>query len=137
MIRKHFLTAQFSKFLLVGGLAAAVNFGARIVLSIYMSYGWAVFIAYLFGMTTAYFLSKIWVFEQSGRSIASEVYYFSIVNIVAVTQVWIISVGLAQYIFPRIGIFKYSEEIAHFIGLAVPVFTSFLGHKYMSFNKKV
>ena len=137
MIRKHFLTTQFAKFLLVGGLAASVNFGIRIILSIYMSYGWAVFMAYLFGMTTAYFLTKMWVFEKTGRSIASEAWYFSIVNIVAVAQVWIISVGLAQYIFPRIGIFNYSEEIAHLIGLSVPVFTSFLGHKYMSFKKKV
>ncbi len=137
MIRKHFLTSEFAKFLLVGGIAAGVNFGIRIVLSVVMSYGWAVFIAYLFGMTTAYILSKIWVFEGSGRSITSEAYYFTIVNIIAVAQVWIISVGLAQYVFPRVGINSYSEEIAHFIGLSVPIFTSFLGHKYMSFKKKV
>ena len=137
MIKKHFLTPQFAKFLLVGGMAAGVNFGARILLSLYFSYGWAVFIAYIFGMTTAYFLSKIWVFEVSGRSGVSEAYYFSIVNIIAVVQVWIISVGLAQYIFPRIGVDFYSEEIAHLIGLSVPIFTSYLGHKYISFKKKV
>ncbi len=137
MIKKHFFTPQFAKFLLVGGLAAVVNFVARIILSLYLSYGWAVFVAYLFGMTTAYFLSKIWVFDKTGRSVASEAYYFTIVNIIAVIQVWFISVILAQYLFPRIGVFNYSEEIAHFIGLSVPIFTSFLGHKYMSFKQKV
>jgi len=137
MIKKHFLTPQFAKFLLVGGVAAGVNFGARILLSIDMSYGWAVFVAYLFGMTTAYFLSKIWVFDETGRSIASEAYYFTFVNIIAVIQVWFISVFLAEYLFPRIGVNNHSEEIAHFIGLSVPIFTSFLGHKYMSFKKKV
>jgi len=135
MIRKLFLTPEFARFLLVGVVAATVNFAIRIVLSLYLTYGWAVFIAYLFGMTTAYFLSKIWVFETTGRSIASEAWLFSIVNIVAVAQVWGISIGLAHYIFPQIGILKYSEEIAHIIGLSVPVFTSFLGHKYMSFKK--
>ncbi len=137
MIRKHFLTPQFARFLLVGGIAAAVNFGVRILLSTFMSYGWAVFVAYLFGMTTAYFLSRIWVFEQSGRSIAEEAWYFTFVNIIAVIQVWFISVFLAEYLFPRIEIKNYSEEIAHFIGLLVPVFTSFIGHKYISFKKKV
>ena len=137
MIKKHFLTTQFAKFLLVGGFAAGVNFGVRIILSMFLSYGWAVFVAYLFGMTTAYFLSKIWVFAGSGRSVVSEAYYFSIVNIIAVVQVWIISVSLAQYVFPRMGVYSYSEEIAHFIGLSVPIFTSFLGHKYMSFKQKV
>jgi len=135
MIRKQFLTPEFARFLLVGVFAAAVNFSIRIVLSLFLAYGWAVFIAYLFGMTTAYLLSKIWVFEKTGRSIVSEIWLFSIVNFVAVAQVWIISIGLAQYIFPQIGILKYSEEIAHLIGLSAPVFTSFLGHKYMSFKK--
>jgi putative flippase GtrA len=134
MFRKHFLSKQFLKFLTVGGIAAAVNFGVRILLSEGMSYRWSVFVAYLIGMLTAYILSKFFVFEKSSRSSIQELYYFSIVNLLAVGQVWIISVGLAEYVFPNTGFEFYPEEIAHIIGLSAPIFTSFLGHKYWSFK---
>jgi len=37
--------------------------------------------------------------------------------------------GLAYYILPAINVTHYSLEIAHFVGIAIPVFTSYLGHK--------
>ena len=135
MIRKHFLSKQFVKFLIVGGFAAAVNFVSRILLSEMMSYRWSIIVAYIFGMLTAYFLSKFFVFEKSSRKPVHEFYYFSLVNLLAVCQVWGISVFLAEYIFPKIGFGFYSMEIAHIIGLSVPIFTSFLGHKYWSFKQ--
>ena len=136
MIRKHFLSKQFVKFLIVGGFAAAVNFVSRILLSDMMSYRWSIIVAYLIGMLTAYTLSKFFVFEKSGRKPIHELYYFSVVNLLAVCQVWGISVILAEYIFPKSGFGFYPEEIAHIIGLSVPIFTSFLGHKYWSFKPK-
>jgi putative flippase GtrA len=137
MLRKHFLNHQFFKFIVVGGIAAAVNFVSRILLSETMSYRWAVFVAYLVGMLTAYLLSRFFVFEKTGRKAWHELYIFSIVNLLAVCQVWGISVLLAEYVFPQSGFDFYPEEIAHIIGLSVPVFTSFLGHKYWSFKPKV
>ena len=134
MIRKHFLSQQFLKFLFVGGLAAGVNFVSRILLSETMSYRWAVFVAYFIGMLTAYILSRTFVFEKSSRKPLHELYYFAVVNMVAVCQVWLISVFLAEYLFPKSGFGFYPEEIAHIIGLSVPIFTSFLGHKYWSFK---
>lgn len=134
MIRKHFLNQQFLRFLVVGGMAAGVNFISRIFLSETMSYRWAIFVAYIVGMLTAYLLSRAFVFEKSSRKPIHELYYFSIVNVVAVCQVWGISILLAEYIFPKTGFGFYPEEIAHIIGLSVPIFTSFLGHKFWSFK---
>ena len=137
MIHKIFISREFIRFVLVGGLAAIVNFAARIVLSTQMSYRWSIIVAYIIGMLTAYILSRIFVFERSGRRVSHELTYFTLVNLLAIAQVWLISVGLAEYLFPRVGFTFYPEAVAHIIGLCVPIFTSFLGHKYWSFKPKV
>jgi putative flippase GtrA len=124
---------RFVLFLLAGGIAAAVNIASRIALSHVMPYEIAIVVAYLCGMTTAYLLNKFFVFESSGRGAASEYTRFALVNLAAIAQVWIVSVGLARLIFPAIGFFWHAETVAHVIGVAVPVFTSYLGHKHFSF----
>ena len=123
------------QFLLVGGLAAGVNFVSRIGFSELVSYRVAIVLAYLVGMSTAFILSKLYVFEQSGRRTAHELRDFTIVNIFAVLQVWLISVGLAEYLFPAIHFVFYPEEVAHLVGLGIPAVTSYLGHKHFSFRK--
>jgi putative flippase GtrA len=123
------------QFLLVGGFAAAVNFLCRIGLSELMSFRWAVFVAYLFGMLTAFLLSKFFVFEKSGKHHLRELRDFTIVNVLAVIQVWLISVGLAEYVFPAIDYEFFPNEVAHLIGLMIPAITSYLGHKHFSFRK--
>lgn len=126
---------EFILFLLVGGLAAGINFLSRIGFSEFFSYRVAILLAYLVGMLTAFLLSKHYVFEQSGRSYKEELRDFTIVNLFAVIQVWLISVGLAEYLFPYLNFTFYHEEIAHLIGLAIPAITSYFGHKYFSFRK--
>ena len=96
------LNSEFSRFILTGGFAAGVNFFSRIALSQFMTYRFAVFFAYLIGMVTAFILSKVFVFQKSGQSATNEFIKFTIVNVVAVIQVWLISVGLAEYGFPSI-----------------------------------
>jgi len=127
--------SEFMQFLLVGGLAAGINFISRIGFSEFVSYRTAIILAYLVGMLTAFLLSKHYVFEVSGRPFKDELRDFTIVNIFAVIQVWLISVGLAEYFFPYISFNFYSEEVAHLIGLGIPAITSYFGHKYFSFRK--
>jgi len=128
---------EFMQFLLVGGVAALVNFVARILISLnqHVSYGIAVVLAYGVGMLTAFVLSRLYVFERSGRHHLHELRDFTIVNLFAVVQVWAISVGLAEYAFPAVGYHFYAPELAHLIGLSVPAVTSYYGHKYFSFRK--
>jgi putative flippase GtrA len=87
-------------------------------------------------MTTAYLLNRHFVFAASGRGVASEYTRFALVNLAAVAQVWIVSVGLARLVFPAIGFTWHAETVAHVIGVAIPVFTSYLGHKHFSFAAK-
>lgn len=129
------LRTEFMQFLVVGGFAALVNFISRIIINEWVGYRLAVILAYLVGMLTAFILSKIYVFEKSGRHHWHELRDFTLVNLLAAVQVWLISVGLAEYLFPAVGYTVYAPEVAHLIGLAIPAVTSYLGHKYYSFRK--
>lgn len=120
-------------FLLAGGIAAAVNIASRIALNWAMPYEAAIVVAYLCGMTTAYAINKIWVFDASGRGVTHEYMRFALVNAAAIVQVWLVSVGLARLVFPGMGFAWHAETIAHVIGTAVPIFTSYLGHKHFTF----
>ena len=47
---------------------------------------------------------------------------------------WVVSVGLGLHLFPYLGVTLYPLEIAHAIGIAAPVITSYFGHKFLSFR---
>ena len=130
----HFMSRQFVIFLLTGGLSAVVNFGSRIVYNQWVEFSIAVVIAYLTGMITAFVLARYFVFTESSQSVHRSALWFVVVNIVAVIQTWVISMLLAYYVLPRVGLTRFVPEIAHAVGVVVPVFTSYLGHKRFSFK---
>ena len=127
---------RFALFLFAGGTAALVNILSRSAFNWLMPYEVAIVVAYLCGMTTAYLLNKQFVFASSGRGVASEYTRFALVNLAAVAQVWIVSVGLARLVFPAISFIWHAETVAHVIGVTIPVFTSYMGHKHFSFAAK-
>lgn len=133
MIRQ-FMNRQFLIFLLTGGTAAAANFSSRILYNRWFEFSTAVILAYLTGMVTAFVLAKLFVFTNSQQSVRRSLLFFTLVNLVAVLQTWLISMGLAFYALPALGVTLFSREIAHAVGVAVPVFTSYLGHKRWSFR---
>jgi putative flippase GtrA len=125
--------SRFGRFILTGGIAAAVNVLSRVALSTLLSFRWAVLVAYLLGMITAWILARRFVFERSSRHWSREFLRFGLVNCLALIQVWLISVGLAEWLFPRLGIHTLAEGLAHVIGVASPVVTSYLAHKHFTF----
>ena len=133
MIRQ-FLSRQFLAFLLTGGIAAVVNFCSRILFSRWMSFSSAVILAYVVGMVTAYVLAKLFVFKESRQSAHRSAAFFVLVNLIAVLQTWAVSLVLANYLLPVMGVTQYVQEIAHAVGVAVPVFSSYIGHKRWSFR---
>jgi putative flippase GtrA len=126
--------SRFLRFVMTGGLAAGVNILSRLALSQIVSYEVAIVLAYLTGMTTAFILARFFVFAPSGRSMHGEFLRFGLVNLVALLQVWLVSVGLAHYLFPAVGLTWHAETIAHVIGVLSPVVTSYYGHKRFSFG---
>jgi putative flippase GtrA len=129
-----FASRQFLGFLLTGGFAAAVNFGSRILYNKAMSFSAAVVCAYITGMITAFVLNKLFVFRESRQAVHHAAGYFVLVNLVAVAQTWAISMLLLHWVLPWLGVNAYAREIAHAVGVVVPVFTSYLGHKHLSFR---
>ncbi|QYY32316.1 GtrA family protein [Cupriavidus pinatubonensis] len=124
----------FLLFLLTGGFAAAVNWTSRIAYNLWMPYSYAIVAAYLTGMVTAFVLAKMFVFTDSTQSTGRSAMIFTLVNVAAVLQTWGVSVVLAYYMLPTLGITWHDKEIAHAVGVAVPVFTSYIGHKKFSFR---
>lgn len=129
-----FKSPQFLAFLITGGFSAAVNFGSRIVYNHWVGFPLAVTLAYLTGMVTAYLLARRFVFVESKQSVRSSALRFALVNVVAIAQTWAISMLLAYYILPWLNVRSHVAEIAHAVGVVVPVFTSFIGHKRWSFR---
>jgi putative flippase GtrA len=133
---QQFLSKQFILFLITGGTAALVNFGSRIVYNQWVSFSVAIVLAYLTGMVTAFLLARRLVFKQSEQSFARSAMMFSAVNVIAVLQTWLITMGMALYVLPYFGVTLFDAEIAHAVGVMVPVFSSYLGHKHFSFSEQ-
>ena len=131
---QQFLSKQFILFLVTGGTAALINFGTRIIYNQWVSFSVAIVLAYLTGIVVAFLLARRLVFKQSQQSFARSAFFFCAVNVLAVFQTWLISMGLAFYVLPYWGFTRFVSEIAHAVGVVVPVFTSYLGHKYFSFR---
>lgn len=131
---KQYQSAQFGRFLIVGGVAAAVNTGSRVIYNLWTSYSAAIVLAYVTGMVTAFSLSRVYVFTTSRNTTAQSAIFFVLVNCFAILQTWTVSILLAEYLLPALGIPYFNREIAHMVGVAVPVFTSYIGHRQLSFR---
>ena len=130
------LNRQFLSFLVAGGVAALANFGSRIALGQIMAYVPSIVLAYLIGMATAFVLNRMLVFKDAGDALGQQALWFVLVNLAAVVQTVLISLLLARWLFPVSGMSFHPETLAHAVGVAVPVVTSYFGHKHLSFRKR-
>ena len=127
---------EFLLFLITGGVAALVNVVSRVGFSQLLRFELAVLLAYGVGMLTAYVLARKFVFLQSRTSVRRSFAAFALVNLFAVLQTWLVSVGLHNWLLPLLGIVVLRDLIAHGIGVAVPVLSSYFGHKHISFRQR-
>jgi putative flippase GtrA len=127
---------EFLLFLITGGVAALVNVVSRVGFSQLLRFELAVLLAYGVGMLTAYVLARKFVFLQSRTSVRRSFAAFALVNLFAVLQTWLVSVGLRNWLLPLLGIVVLRDLIAHGIGVAVPVLSSYFGHKHISFRQR-
>ncbi len=131
----EFTSTKFFRFLLAGGLAAVVNVASRHTMSGVLSYSTSIVVAYTIGMVVAYLLNRMLVFGHGDRTTGAEVGWFVLVNIAGVLQTLAVSLLLARVILAAFRARFPVETLAHGVGVAVPAFTSFLGHKYLTFRK--
>jgi len=133
-LRAGLLNRQFTRFLAAGAVAAAANFGSRFVFNRWMSFEWAVLCAFVVGLAVGLKLMRTYVFAASDRSLPRQVAWFVGVNLLAVAQTFSISVALARWALPALGIRTYAEAIGHLFGIVTPAITSYFGHRLITFR---
>ena len=128
------MTPQFLRFLVAGGIAAVANVLSRIGFSVFLPLEAAVVLAYGVGMLVAFLLMRSQVFPPSDAPMKRQVGWFVAVNAAAVLQTLVVTLLLARWLLPALGVQRGVEEIAHIVGVCVPIVTSYFGHKHLSFR---
>lgn len=124
----------FPKFIVAGGVAALANISSRYLLGFVMPYLPSIMIAYLIGMLTAFLLNRGLVFQGAGNALHQQIFWFVAVNVAALAQTLLVSLALSDWLLPWVG-WKYQPEtVAHVIGVIIPVFTSYIGHRHLTFR---
>jgi 4-hydroxybenzoate polyprenyltransferase/putative flippase GtrA len=129
------MSRTFLRFLVVGAIATAANWGSNLGFVRVMDLRWSVLAAGLVGLVVSYALNRLFVFGRSDRPAWQETARFALVNALAVAQIWLVTLGLVRFGFPLIGFAWRPEAVAHAIGVLVPVLTSYLGHRHFTFAR--
>lgn len=125
---------QFIRYLAAGGAAALANYGSRFVFSLFMPFEMAVVGAFLVGLCTGFLLMRRFAFNASDRPFAKQAGWYAAVNLAALAQTLIISSLMLRMVLPALGAEKHAEAIAHAFGVAIPVLSSYIGHKRWTFR---
>ena len=134
MIR-HFLSVQFLLFLFVGVTAAVLNWLARYVLDIWLSFPLAVALAYFVSIAAAFVLNRKYVFPTSTRPVQKQARDFVMVNALFFPVVWVASIWIRQFLIEN-EIVRNADGIAHGLAISIPAFVTFLIYKFIAFGSK-
>lgn len=127
------LARDGGRFLVAGGLAAAVNWLVRFPLSLWMPFESAVALAYAIGMSVGFTLYRTWVFPGSPLSVWVQLGRFLGVNAAGALVVLATSVALAA-LLSGVGSPRWiAEGLGHGFGIAVGALVSFVGHRALTF----
>jgi len=125
---------QFTLFLLSGGIAAAMNWGSRFLFSRFMPFEAAVVAAFMVGLLTGFVLMRAFVFDAAHRPVLGQAGRYILVNAAALAQTLIVSVLLARWVLPAMGVHEQAEAIGHLVGVLFPVVTSYFAHRMYTFR---
>lgn len=129
-----YVSGQFIRFLVVGGIALLLHWLSRFVFNWFVGYGWAIVLAYFVGILVAFVLNKLYVFPYSKRSLSFEMSFFFLVNIAAFPFVWIVAYVLGEWIFTSWLSRPSALALGHGIAIVLPVFANFALHKLITFR---
>ena len=128
------LNREFHRFLAAGAIAAAANFGSRFLFSQWMRFEWAVLCAFGVGLAVGFSLMRTFVFNATGKGLGRQLAWFVAVNVLAAAQTFAISVVLARWALPAVGVHRFAEAAGHLVGVLTPIITSYLGHRLLTFR---
>ena len=125
---------RFIAYLLAGGVAALSNWSSRFLFSLWFNYPISIVLAFIVGLISGFVLMRWLVFDGARKSAATQVPFYLLVNLLALVQTLCVSLILAKWVIPGVGLSIRPEGPAHLIGVLVPVVTSYFGHKYFTFK---
>jgi putative flippase GtrA len=131
-----YVSKQFFKYIVCGGLSSLVHVIARLILSNYMDYGWAVFTSYFIGMPVALILYRYFVFNGREGRAARQFFLFSITYFGFLPVTWMLSVAAErplEELFPR----DRAQLMAHLVGVVGPVVLNFAYNKFITFGERL
>ena len=126
--------SRFIAYLLAGGVAALLNWSSRFLFSLWFNYPVSIVLAFIVGLISGFVLMRWLVFDGARKSAATQVPFYLLVNLLALVQTLCVSLILAKWVIPGVGLSIRPEGPAHLIGVLVPVVTSYFGHKYFTFK---
>ena len=126
--------ARFLRYLVAGAVAAAANYGSRFGFSVWVPFEVAVVLAFVVGLCTGFHLMRQYAFEAHHGPIRDQAAKYLAVNLLALAQTLVISSLLARWLLPWLGVMQHREALAHAVGVAVPVLTSYFGHRLATFK---
>jgi putative flippase GtrA len=129
-----YLSAQFARFLLVGGMALVCHWLSRFAFNLFVGYGWAIVLAYGVGIIVAFVLNKIYVFPYSGRALHFEISMFFAVNIAAFPLVWVVAYVIGEWVLVNYLARELALALAHGFAITLPVFLNYALHKLVTFR---
>ena len=137
-IADNFISKQFLRFLLVGGIAALANFFSRFLFQTYFPYTPSVALAFTLGTIISFILNKTFTFASYDEKTSIQLIKFLLAGIVCVALASIIAyLGMAFYHIARISFVteKKMESIVHIIAIGLTTIYNFLAMKFFSFRR--
>ena len=126
---------QFIAFIIVGVVAASVNWLSRYAMAPWVAFYLAVPLAYCIGMATAFVLNRLIVFPRSDVPVDVQARRFIVINLSFVPLVWGGALAFV-IILEKLELQNYVEEIAHALSLALPMLATFLLYKFFAFRER-
>jgi len=133
MIR-YFFTKQFLLFFTAGSFSAILHWLARVFLSVWLPFAWAVLIAYIIGIIIGFLLNSFLVFPNSDKARHAQARDFILVNLSFMPLVWSASMQVNNWLKTH-AMLSHTEELAHAIAIPLPMFATFLIYKFFAFKQ--
>lgn len=126
---------ELVKYILAGGLAAAVNWLVRFPLSTVMQFLPAVILAFAIGMFVGFAMYRTFVFPGSARPTHLQIRDFIAVNLVTLAIVASAAMELRNLLEPYMTAFS-AEAVAHASAIAIGAALNYLGHSVFTFGAR-
>jgi putative flippase GtrA len=133
-LKKLFFSAQFGKFLLVGGLAATLQWLSRFAFDLYFSYSLSVVLAFGIGVTSGFLLNRAIVFQSTKGNGTNQLASYILINLAGLPLIWWISIMLGEKLLPQFMPSETAKALGNGIGILSPVFINFILHKFITFQ---